>query len=236
MQTITETANLHRLTRLGMFNSFLVREGAELTLVDTNFPASATPILKAASSLGVPITRIALTHAHFDHVGSLDELAKVLPQVEVIIGPREARLLRGDFSLDPGETGKRLFGFKRTNTAVHRTVNDGDRVGSLRVIDCPGHTPGHIAFLDERDGSLIAGDSYMTQKGVIAAGVFSVLFPMPAWFSWNLELSARSAAKLAALKPTRLAVGHGPTVTSPSVAMDDAVKLAYRQHPAARTP
>jgi glyoxylase-like metal-dependent hydrolase (beta-lactamase superfamily II) len=96
---------------------------------------------------------------------------------------------------------------------------------------CPGHSPGHVAFVDLRDNTLLAGDSYMTQKGVIAAGVYSVFFPMPAWFSWNCALAAESAAKLAALKPCRLAVGHGPTINSPVAQMEHAVRIALQRYP-----
>jgi glyoxylase-like metal-dependent hydrolase (beta-lactamase superfamily II) len=234
MRVVRETNNLFRLTRLGMFNCFLVREGSELTLVDTNLPGSRWGILRSAASLGSRINRIALTHAHFDHVGSLDAVAKKLPSVEISMGEREARFLSGDFSLDPGETGKPLFGFKRARCEVHRLLKEDDRVGSLRVVNCPGHTPGHIAFLDLRDNSLIAGDSFMTQKGITAAGVYSLFFPMPAWFSWNGELCARSAAKLSALKPSRLAVGHGRTVLSPSEAMERAAAVALEQHAAGK--
>lgn len=74
----------------------------------------------------------------------------------------------------------------------------------------------------------------MTQKGVIAAGVYSVFFPMPEWFSWNCALAAQSAANLAALKPSRLAVGHGPTIDSPVMQMDETVRIALRQHPPKR--
>jgi glyoxylase-like metal-dependent hydrolase (beta-lactamase superfamily II) len=214
-----------------MFNCFLVREGNELTLVDTNLPGSRRGILKAARSLRARINRIVLTHAHFDHAGSLDALAKKLPGVEICIGEREGRLLSGNYSLDPGEKGKPLLGFKRARTAAHRLLKDGERVGSLRVVTCPGHTPGHIAFVDTRDNSLIAGDSFMTQKGVIAAGVYEFFFPMPAWFSWNCALSAISAARLSALKPSRLAVGHGKTVLAPSQLMEAAVAVALRQNP-----
>src|SRR5271170_1042671 len=231
MRVIRETNNLFRLTRLGMFNCFLVREGGELTLVDTNLPGSRRAILRAARSLRSRINRIAITHAHFDHVVSLDALVKKLPGVEICVGEREARLLNGNHSLDPGEKGKPLFGFKRVRSSAHRLLKDGDKVGSLRVVTCPGHTPGHIAFVDVRDNSLIAGDSFITQKGIVAAGVYNVLFPMPAWFSWNCALSALSAAKLSALKPSRLAVGHGHTVLSPSSLMDRAVEIAMQQHP-----
>jgi glyoxylase-like metal-dependent hydrolase (beta-lactamase superfamily II) len=231
MQLLPEFGNLYSLTRLGMFNCFLVKDGSELTLIDTNLPGSCKAILRAAASLRFPITKIALTHAHFDHVGSLNDLAKALPDAEISMSGREARFLRGDFSLDPGEKGKPLFGFKRSEAHVHKFLDDGDQVGSLRVITCPGHSPGHIAFLDVRDNSLIAGDSFITQKGVIAAGVYSFFFPMPAWFSWNAGLAAISAAKLSALKPSRLAVGHGPTIVSPSAEMDLAVQVAFQQHP-----
>jgi glyoxylase-like metal-dependent hydrolase (beta-lactamase superfamily II) len=44
-----------------------------------------------------------LTHAHFDHVTSLDALVAELPDVETAIGLREARLLEGDFELEPNE-------------------------------------------------------------------------------------------------------------------------------------
>lgn len=231
MKILPETANLYRLTQFGMFNCFLLKEANELTLIDTNFPGSGDAILHAASSLGLPITTIALTHAHFDHVGSLDVLAQALPNAKIVIGEREARLLRGDFSLDLGEAGKPFFGFKRVRSSVHRVLNDGDQVGSLRVVASPGHTPGHIAFLDTRDNSLLAGDSYITQKGVIAAGVYSFFFPMPAWFSWNCALAAASAAKLAALKPSLLAVGHGPSIAAPSAQMARAAELALQQNP-----
>jgi len=231
MRIVRETDNLYRLTRLGMFNCFLLKEGKEFTLIDSNLPGSAKAILSAAASLGSSITRILLTHAHFDHVGSLDALAGGLPHAEISMSAREARFLRGDFSLDPGETGKPLFGFKRARTQIKRYLNDGDQAGSLHVVSCAGHTPGHVAFLDVRDNSLIAGDSFITQKGVIAAGVYSFFFPMPAWFSWNCALAAISAAKLSALKPSLLAVGHGPCVSSPSAAMERAVHLAFQQHP-----
>lgn len=231
MRITHETDNLVRLTRFGMFNCFLVKEDNTFTLVDTNFPGSGADILKTVDSLGYPIRRIVLTHAHFDHVGSLDALTAALPQAEVSISAREARFLRGDFSLDPGESGKPLLGFKRARSRIHRLLEGGDQIGSLRVVMCPGHSPGHVAFVDLRDNTLLAGDSYMTQKGVIAAGVYSVFFPMPAWFSWNCALAAESAAKLAALKPWRLAVGHGPTINSPVAQMEHAVRIALQQYP-----
>jgi len=214
-----------------MVNCFLVREDDGLTLVDTNLPGTASAILGAAQKLSAPIRRILLTHAHFDHTGSAGDLVAALPGVELLIGLREHRLLAGDFSLDAEESGKKLLGFARVNAKPTQLLNDRDKIGSLQAISCPGHTPGHMAFRDVRDNSLIAGDSFTTQAGLVAAGVFSVVFPFPAWFSWNAALAADSAARLRLLNPSLLCVGHGRTLVSPLKEMDRAIAVAFQQHP-----
>ena len=229
MHLVQETKNLVRLTRFGMVNCFLVREDHGLTLVDTGLAGSAPGIRRAAQTLGAPIRRIVLTHAHIDHVGSTDNLIRELPDIKFIVGQRESRLLRQDFSLNAGETGKKLIGFPGVKSGPTRLLNDGDLVGSLEAIFSPGHTPGHFAFLDVRDGSLIVGDAFTTQTGVLAAGTLKLLFPFPALFSWNREVAAESARKLRDFKPARLAVGHGRTVEAPLAAMDQAIELAFQQ-------
>ena len=145
-----------------MVNCFLIKEDDGLTLIDTNLAGSAPGIREAAQTLGAPICRVVLTHAHIDHVGSLDALVRQFPEVEFAVGQRESRLLVPDFSLDAGESGKKLFGFPGAKSRPTRLLNDGDRIGSLQAIFSPGHTPGHMAYLDVRDGSLIAGDAFVT--------------------------------------------------------------------------
>jgi glyoxylase-like metal-dependent hydrolase (beta-lactamase superfamily II) len=212
-----------------MVNCFLVREDDGLTVVDTGVAGSAAGIREAAQRTGAPICRIVLTHAHVDHVGFLDALAREYPRIEFAVGKRESRLLRKDFSLDAGESGKRLLGFPGVKLLATILLNDDDRIGSLQAIFSPGHTPGHMSYLDVRDGSLIAGDAFTTQTGVLAAGTFKLLFPFPALFSWNREVAAESARKLRDFKPARLAVGHGKTIESPLAAMDRAIELAFHQ-------
>ena len=73
---------VHRVSRFGFVNAFLVEEPDGFTLIDTMLPGSAKAILKVAD--GREIKRIALTHAHGDHIGSLDALAERLPGVEVL--------------------------------------------------------------------------------------------------------------------------------------------------------
>jgi glyoxylase-like metal-dependent hydrolase (beta-lactamase superfamily II) len=205
MKVLRESDNLYRLTQFGLVNCFLVAEPGGFTLVDTGFPASGKATIYAAERLGKPIRAIVLTHAHFDHVGAADEILTSSPGVDFCVGAREARFLAGDFSLLPGESGKRLFGFSRVRASPTKLLIPGDKVGSLFVVASPGHTPGHISFFDSRDGSLIAGDAYVSQTGVIAAGVFKALFPFPALFSWKGTLAAESAAALLALRPSLLA-------------------------------
>jgi glyoxylase-like metal-dependent hydrolase (beta-lactamase superfamily II) len=219
--------NLWQLTRLVAFSCYLVREDDGLTLVDAGLGGSAGDILKAARTIGLPITRITLTHAHGDHIGSLDELSRELPEAEVAFTPRTAAFLRGDLALLPGEPQAPLRGsFQLRSTQPSRLLAAGDRAGSLRVVASPGHSPDHIAFLDERDGTLIAGDAFQTAAGIAVAGVRRWLFPLPALATWHLPTALESARALRALFPTRLAVGHGPVLDNPRREIDAAIATA----------
>jgi glyoxylase-like metal-dependent hydrolase (beta-lactamase superfamily II) len=211
-------------------NCYFVREDDGLTLIDTGLPSSAKAIRAAAEGLGMPIQRIALTHAHGDHVGSLDTLREAFPNAEVMISARDARLLRGDTSLDPGEPQIKVRGsVKPCKTSPTRLLNAGDRIGSLEVISCPGHTPGHVAFLETRDRSLIAGDAFQTQGGVAVSGMVRTLFPFPALATWHKPTALNSAKHLRQLRPSHLAVGHGNVLVDPLDAMDAAIQMAERK-------
>ena len=213
------------VTRLGLVNAFLVAEADGLTLVDTAIPGSRQAILAAAGILGRPIVRIVLTHAHGDHVGALDALARVLPGVEVAISARDARLLARDTTPEPGEPAdaKLRGGYPGTTTRPTRLLAPGDRVGSLEVIPSPGHTPGHVSFLDTRDRTLLAGDAYSTLGGVATSAGMNPRFPLPYLATWHRPTALRSARELRALDPARLAVGHGRIVDAPGAAMDAAL-------------
>ncbi len=234
MTTTQHGDNLLQLTRLFAFNCHLVREDDGFTLIDTGMSGSAKGILAAAEKLGLPIRRIALTHAHVDHVGSLDALAALLPEVEIAMSARDARFLTGDKRLDAGEPQAPLRGgYPECSTVPTRFLKEGDRVGSLEVIATPGHTPGHLSFFDSRDGTLIAGDAFSTRAGVTTAGTFRLLFPFPAMATWHKPTGLESARKLAALNPAQLAVGHGNVIEAPLKAMQAAIDEAQRNMPEA---
>ena len=216
-----------RISRFGFVNAYLVPEEDGLTVVDTMLWGGAKPILAAARQLGAPIVRIALTHGHGDHIGSLDDLHAALPDAEVIISARDARLLAKDVSLDPGEPQVKIRGMiPGASTKPTRTVRGGEAVGSLEVISSPGHTPGHVAFLDRRDGTLLCGDAYTTIGGVATTTGRNLRFPLAISGTWHGPTELESARALRALEPERLAPGHGKIVEAPVPAMDAAIEKA----------
>lgn len=218
---------LWKLTRFWFVNSFFIAEEDGLTLIDTNLPGSASGIIRAAETLGQPIKRMALTHAHGDHAGSLDELSDRLTGIEIAFTQRTANFLQGNLSLEPEEPQTKLRGsFYPRNTPVGRVLQPGDMFGSLRVIAAPGHSPDQIAFLDERDETLIAGDAFQTQGRTAVSGVIQWRFPFPGIATWNLPTALESARSLQQLQPKWLAVGHGPVLEDPMSAMDDAIRVA----------
>src|SRR6266699_6136238 len=230
MKVTASSNHLFQLTHLGAINCYLVREDDGFTLIDTGWPGSqAQPIMQEAHKLGLPIVRIVLTHAHIDHVGSLDALHNALPNAQVAISERDARFLTGDKSLDPSEPQVPLRGgYPICRTVPTLLPHEGDRVGSLEVVATPGHTPGHIAFFDTRDRTVIAGDAFQTQGGVAVSGTFEWLFPLPALATWHKGLALESARKLLALQPSLLAVGHGRVVSNPQPAMERAIHVMER--------
>ena len=220
--------NLVQITKwplLFPINVYLVREEDGLTLVDAGMKGMGRKIIEAAQEVtGQPIVRIALTHAHSDHVGAVDELHDLLAEAEVLVSDRDARFLRGDQSLDPDEPQSKLRGgYTTIDTQPTRLLMPGERVGSLEVIAAPGHTPGQVAFFDTRDRTLIAGDAFQTRGGVAVSGTLKPLFPFPAMATWHKPTALESARRLRNLEPALLVVGHGKAVPAPISVIEGAI-------------
>lgn len=218
------------MTHYGFINCYLVVEDDGLSIIDTGVAGTAKLLGEAVTQLQKPVRRILLTHAHGDHVGGLDPLHTLYPEAEVAISARDARFLAGDRSLDAGEPPVELRGgFVTTQTRPTRLLEHGDRIGSLQAVASPGHTPGHMAFFNPRDGTLLTGDAFQTQGGLAVAGQVRWRFPLPALATWHAPTALASAQKLAALEPKRLAVGHGPVLEGPAEALHRVIDT-FEQH------
>jgi len=226
MKTIRITPDLIQLTRLGFVNAYLLREPDGFTLIDTTLGGGAArDLIGAAAAAGGEIRRIALTHGHGDHAGGLDAIKQQLgDSVEVYLGEPDARFLAGEKVID----GKMPGFWRAVRTVPGVRLTGGERIGSLQAIPSPGHTLGHIAFLDTRDGSLFCGDVFTAYGRVSVTNHFYWRFPLAYGATLDRPEDLRSARKLRELDPSRLLAGHGPATTMPAPAMDAAIDRSER--------
>jgi len=230
MKSRAITENLTQLTRWRFVNAFLVREDDGFTLVDTTLGGGADALIAAAEKAGGAIQRIALTHGHGDHVGSLDALKQRLGgSIEVLVPELDARILAGEKVVE----GKLPGSWPKVETVPDALLSAGDRVGSLEVVASPGHSPGHVAFLDTRDRTLIAGDVFTAYGRLAVTSHLYLRFPFAAMATWDRAKDVQSARALRALDPALLVVGHGPAQRNPGAAIDRAIARARKSLPAA---
>jgi hydroxyacylglutathione hydrolase len=154
---------------------WVIAAGGRAAVVD---PGDAAPIEAFLAREGLELTAILATHHHGDHVGGLAELAAHWKCP--VFGP----------------AGERIAG-------LTRRLSEGDRIevpgigASFDVLDVPGHTAGHIAYVHRgADPLLFCGDT------LFACGCGRLFEGTPAQM-------AASLAKLAALpRETRAFCAH----------------------------
>lgn len=168
------------------------RDGGELERLEAT--------LAAAESQGHRITAIWLTHHHRDHVGGV---AKLQRRLGLPVWAHRA-------------TAERLG----SRIRVDRQLEDGERITlagepplPVRVIHTPGHAPGHLCFLEEMGGSLIAGD--------MVSSLSTIVIDPP---EGNMDAYLASLQKLAGLGPHTLFPGHGPPIRDGVAALRELIQ------------
>jgi hydroxyacylglutathione hydrolase len=160
---------------------WVLEDGTHAAAVD---PGDAAPVQRFLDERGLALAAILATHHHADHIGGVPEL--VARWRSPVFGPAH-----------DGVEG------------LTRALAEGDRLEvpaleyELRVLDIPGHTAGHIAFVHQgSEPALFCGDT------LFACGCGRLFEGTPAQMSASL-------AKLAALPgATRVYCGHEYTLAN----------------------
>jgi glyoxylase-like metal-dependent hydrolase (beta-lactamase superfamily II) len=208
---------------------YLVHVPAESgwVLVDAGLKTSASKIKQLSEHLFWPEVApkaILLTHAHFDHVGSLRQLADEW-DVPVYAHSMEEPFLSGAFSYPPPDptVGGGIMSFMSwaypkgpidISDRLYLLPEDGTIpfMSEWTYIHTPGHAPGHISLFRKRDGLLLAGDAFVTTNQESAMSVLTQkkeLHGPPKYFTYNWGSAEESIKKLTGLDIQIAATGHG---------------------------
>ena len=123
----------------------------------------APEIMRGIEHLGLKVEALWLTHGHLDHAGGAKALKAALEERQGDDVPLLGPDARDRFLLEGIEESARRFGLSGLeNVLPDRWLEEGETlsVGPLRfdVLHCPGHTPGHVVFVEKVRRFAILGD------------------------------------------------------------------------------
>lgn len=207
--------------QLGIPNAYMVTTRKGWYLIDTGMGGKAETIIEIAEQQfgDRPPEAILLTHGHFDHAGNAAELSDHW-DAQIFAHERELPFVTGkDKYPPPDPTVGGFMGFM-IRMFPNRAYDLEDRVESFgknplpgwRLIETPGHSPGHVSFFREDDQALIAGDAITTVK---QSNVISMITQQPEvwlppeYYTCDWQNARKSVERLASLKPDLIAAGHG---------------------------
>jgi len=131
-------------------NCYLIPVELENTLYIIDPGASPAEVARKAESFEMDNYSILLTHAHIDHIGGINELMDLLPVSSVFLHPADRPL----FESPANELPPIMPSLAKHPETVTKTNSD-----VFKTIHTPGHTPGCVCFLFEKENVLFSGDT-----------------------------------------------------------------------------
>ena len=202
---------------LGEVAAHLVAVDGGLVMVDTGLPRRADRLAAAIRATGHDLSdvrSILMTHRHPDHTGSLAEL-KRRSGAEIVAHRADVPVITGVQPLPLHGLMMRLTAplMKADPASVDRALEGDGPTGvpGVRAIHTPGHSPGHLSYLLERNGGvLFAGDAAGAMFGRVRK-------PLKATTE-DMATSCTSIVRLAELDFRIAVFGHGATISRDAVA------------------
>ena len=189
-----------------LINVYLVRTDDGDVLIDAGTSWVTGRILRALR--GRHLAMVALTHVHPDHQGAADEVCTRLG-VPLACHEADVDVMEGRKPMGPpsalGSIFRRLWSGPPHPVALR--WRGGETFGEWRVVAAPGHTPGHVVFHRQRDGTVIVGD--VIRNFALRTGM-GVLSETPHFFSVDPLENRRSMRRVLELSPRLMLFGHGP--------------------------
>ncbi len=145
----------HIITGLYDANSYLINKKV---LVDTGMNTKGLVEEINRNTDIKDLELIILTHCHYDHTASAQEIAQ-MSGAKVAIHKDDAPLLKND-----NISAAAMFGYSAPSIDADMLLEEGDRIPvgedeELEVIHTPGHTPGGICLYEANTKSLFSGDT-----------------------------------------------------------------------------
>jgi hydroxyacylglutathione hydrolase len=179
-------------------------------LLDAGTVFARRRILRETAGWG--LSAHALTHAHPDHFGSSHAVCEALGIPLWCPAGDVATVERGVGA--PAATALGRLAARTPMPPRHpvgRALREGDEVAGFRVLETPGHSPGHCSYWRSADRVLIVGDAVF---GMSLLGRRGLQEP-PRALSTDPALNRQSARRLAALEPRLALFGHGAPLRNP---------------------